>query len=159
MVLKSSHCFYTNQAAIFRSSTVVRPSVFCSAAAVFRILTLKTGGQTLFEQDGRCCIYILLTKVLNSPRTRPSGSVKVDYPLLRQISSICNQLPTMDGAQFSEEFMRVRVCHDHDHFLTCVAKFMLASPVGLRESIANGLMSRSTRGKRLTYPGRTNVYV
>lgn len=36
------------------------------------------------------------------------GNVQVDYPLLRQISSICNQLPTMDGAHFSEEFMRVR---------------------------------------------------
>lgn len=33
----------------------------------------------------------------------------MDYPLLRQISSICNQLPTMDGVQFSEEFMRVSV--------------------------------------------------
>lgn len=37
----------------------------------------------------------------------PSGKVAVDYPLLRQISSICNQLPTMDADQFSEEFMRV----------------------------------------------------
>lgn len=39
---------------------------------------------------------------------RLSGNVTVDYPLLRQISSICNQLPTMNGEQFSEEFMRVR---------------------------------------------------
>ncbi|CAM9718679.1 unnamed protein product, partial [Hapterophycus canaliculatus] len=35
-----------------------------------------------------------------------NGKITIDHPLLRQISSICNQLPTMDGAQFSEEFMR-----------------------------------------------------
>lgn len=46
--------------------------------------------------------FVLLVAV------RSSGNVTVDYPLLRQISSICNQLPTMSGEQFSEEFMRVR---------------------------------------------------
>lgn len=44
-----------------------------------------------------------------------SGNISVDYPLLRQISSICNQLPTMDGAQFSEEFMRVSACRSTLH--------------------------------------------
>ncbi|CAM9106514.1 unnamed protein product [Discosporangium mesarthrocarpum] len=35
-----------------------------------------------------------------------NGKIPPDYRLLRQLSSICNQLPTMDDDRFLEEFMR-----------------------------------------------------
>ncbi|CAM9322385.1 unnamed protein product [Ascophyllum nodosum] len=50
------------------------------------------------------------------------GNIAVDYPLLRQISSICNQLPTMGGEQFSEEFMREFNDSLSVTYLACVQK-------------------------------------
>jgi len=38
------------------------------------------------------------------------GKVKSDHNILRAIKSVCNRLPTMNSAQFKEDFLTVCTC-------------------------------------------------